>query len=142
MTLIGPRTRGSSGRYVATYATLDDRLRANSIETPGPLDTPCRLWAGEKVWGRGGRSQYPKITIRVNGKTKKFRAHRVALEQKLGRPLQHGYEAAHLCHVSLCIEPSHLEEQSRSVNARARSQRRAVEKRNAAHIALMVRETS
>ena len=54
--------------------------------------------------------------VYVNGEI--IKAHRYALEQKLGRPIREGYEACHHCDVKNCDEPEHLFEGTHFQNMR------------------------
>jgi hypothetical protein len=45
---------------------------------------------------------------KINGKTKSFYAHRLVLEDKLGRPVKPGYFACHSCDDRGWINPDHL----------------------------------
>ncbi len=73
-------------------------------------DVPCKLttwWTGKDGYGRryirGSHGEYDK-------------AHRFALEEKLGRPIKPGMEALHHCDNPPCIEPSHLFEGTQADN--------------------------
>jgi hypothetical protein len=90
-----------------TYPTLFDRLMAH-VEVNE--FTGCWEWTGYK-----DRWEYPKITMRVDGKPQGMYAHRLMLE------LAHGYyfphdEAGHLCDNPRCIYPGHLEIQTTAFN--------------------------
>lgn len=89
------------------YPDLFTRLKAN---TELNEFTQCWEWTGLR-----DRYGYPKITIRVDGYPTAHYAHRVMLE------LVHGYlfpfdEAGHLCDNPCCINPQHLEVQTRAMN--------------------------
>ena len=71
--------------------------------------TGCWIWEGATQKG------YATIMRRPGGN---FRVHRLALEEKLGRPLRSGMFALHDCDVRLCINPHHLYEGSQSQNMR------------------------
>lgn len=75
----------------------------------------CLIWPGAKDKDGYG-------FVKIKGVQK--RAHRVALEKKLGRPIINGMQALHLCHTTSCVNPDHLEEGSNKTN---QHQRRAKE---------------
>jgi hypothetical protein len=56
------------------------------------------------LWGGYGTYRYPQITIN----SKKFYAHRAAYELFRG-PIPHGLTIDHLCRVTWCVNPQHLE---------------------------------
>jgi hypothetical protein len=56
------------------------------------------------------RSGYHR-TVEINGRL--FKAHRLALERKLGRPIQPGYFVLHHCDWPSCVSPDHLYEASK-----------------------------
>lgn len=60
----------------------------------------CILWHGAK--DESGYGQ-----VKIAGKMR--RAHRIALEIKLGRKLKHGEISMHNCHTPSCINKDHLE---------------------------------
>lgn len=63
-----------------------------------------------------GKSKLGYGRLRWNGEATS--ASRVALEYKLGRPLQDKHEACHTCDNRLCINHNHLYEGTRSDNVR------------------------
>jgi hypothetical protein len=67
----------------------------------------CLLWVGE------ARGKYPYVG--VHGRTRY--AHRVAYEIAYGA-VPTGLEVDHLCKVTFCINPDHLEAVTRTVNVR------------------------
>lgn len=70
----------------------------------------CWLWTGPFIGQGYGR-------FWLNGKN--HRAHRLMLEEKLGRPIADGMVAAHapiICHNRSCINPEHLREATLSDN--------------------------
>ena len=69
------------------------------------------MWLGAT---RGSGIGYPSITLN----SKSEGAHRVMLQEALGRPLRPGMFACHRCDVSLCVNPGHLYEGSALDNAR------------------------
>jgi hypothetical protein len=91
---------------MSKYATLKLRLDANSM----PLDNGCRVWAGSV-----DRYGYGRINMRVAGKHKQFRAHRVAFEEHV-RPLEAWEELDHKCRNRACINHDHLEAVSKREN--------------------------
>jgi hypothetical protein len=104
------------------YATIADRLAANSTVAHDRMHqgVPCREWIGNT-----NNSGYPRLSARCCGQVVKLYAHRIALEQKLGRPIRRGFEADHQCVNPLCIEPAHLQEVTQRRNLKLRDQRRA-----------------
>jgi len=70
----------------------------------------CWLWTGALSRGYG--------RFRVNGQ--EYKAHRLVLAEKLGRPIAQEMEAAHapeICHNKACVNPEHLREATKKENA-------------------------
>lgn len=96
------------------YDSLFQRLVANS--EPADSDNPraCWVWTG-KVRS-GGSHAYPHINVWRDGTHKTMKAHRLMLEEVLGRPLAAGSEVDHLCYNTLCVNPDHLRESTPQEN--------------------------
>lgn len=100
---------------------IKDRLLAKVIERPAPVDRdvlgrpidgPCWIYTGKL-----GRNGYGVIWDSDNGPSGGMRpAHRVAYEQFIG-PITED-EPDHLCRVPACVSPWHLEDVTKSENAR------------------------
>jgi hypothetical protein len=103
------------------YATLADRILANSVENPTRTwdGVPCRDWTGSVFprsdWPDAPREQhYGRISLRYRagprkGKVKSTGAHRQAV--KAFKPhLRVGTKnvVRHMCHRPICVEPHHL----------------------------------
>ena len=83
-----------SRRYPSLFARLVANTRVDEA-------TGCWFWTGHQHRG------YPIVTIRVNGKPRKHRAHRVMLELITGYEFPFD-EAGHQCWNTLCIKPGCL----------------------------------
>lgn len=88
------------------------RFHHNRIHLPAykvtdcGFDTPCWAWQGaENGVGYG----------MIHEKGSRTYAHRAFFEQRRG-PIPVGMELDHLCHVSLCVNPDHLEPVSHRIN--------------------------
>lgn len=95
------------------YGTLYELLVANTkLSEPG---NPQSCW----LWQASSSKGYPRFSKRVPGPFKmvprKHTATRAMLEEIL-QVLFPFDEAGHLCHNSLCINPDHLEVQTRAHN--------------------------
>jgi len=84
--------------------TLAEKLAFYSLPAPNG----CRLWSGYKNSAGYGWLRW--------GGQRRRRAHRLALELKLGRALGLGMESCHSCDVPGCIEPGHLFEGTQADN--------------------------
>lgn len=91
---------------IAPFPWLAADLAANAIRDEL---TGCLIWQ-RSLNSRG----YGKL--KRNGVV--VYAHRVSLEDKLGRPLLPGMKARHTCDVRRCIEPDHLVEGTQHQNVR------------------------
>lgn len=90
---------------IAPYRWLAADLAANAIRN----ERGCLIW--QRALSTRG---YGKL--KRNGRV--VYAHRVALEDALGRPLGVGMVARHACDVRKCIEATHLVEGSQHQNVR------------------------
>jgi len=94
-----------------------ERLVANSYIPEGQSEcTGCWIWKGKSTLSRSKKVTYPRINVRIGGKHKTLFAHRVMVAVIEGRPLESEEEPDHLCHVTMCINPDHLERVHRLVN--------------------------
>jgi HNH endonuclease len=73
----------------------------------------CLLWVGAKT-----PTGYGKVAARLDGRVVTIYTHRLAFEAKVGRSILAGLEINHICNTPSCVEPSHLEEVTRSENMR------------------------
>jgi len=105
---------------VTPYRNLEERIIANTVLSS---DThlngdPCWIWIG----GQKGNG-YGCLNIRRGGKHTTLCAHRAAYEELVG-PIPDGYQIDHLCGVTLCCNPNHLEAVPGAENLRRRDERR------------------
>lgn len=95
------------------YPTLWARILANTELDPDG----CWIWKGQRS-STGGR--YPQISMRVEGKHKTLRAHRLVAEIILRRPLHPVDETIeHTCYKTGCISPNCTGMMTNSANASA-----------------------
>lgn len=91
------------------YVNLFERLVANTrLAVEGDAGS-CWLWTG-RVSGRYGR-----LNVWRDGRLVTVKPHRAMLEEFYDIEFPHD-EAGHLCHNTLCINPSHLEVQTQAHN--------------------------
>lgn len=94
------------------YASLFERLLANSVKLDDQNDNGCWVWIGKNCRG------YGRLNVRLpGGKHATLAAHRAMFEE-MHRPLELDETVDHLCRVTLCINPDHLEALPNAENAR------------------------
>lgn len=96
------------------YASLFERLIANSEPAPGQNENGCWMWTGKTD---GKRWPYGTLNVRVSGQHRTLRAHRAmakVFEGELG-PEQ---TVDHLCGVYLCVNPDHFDIVTRVENSK------------------------
>ena len=94
----------------APYRNMEERLMANSVQTPGPLETPCWIWIGRRA-GQGKNQGAINVRIKRGpnkGKVRSKAVHRVSYETFKGVRLKRHSITRHLCHNLLCINPGHM----------------------------------
>ena len=106
---------------------LPHTLENDTVETPGPLSTPCRLWR----WSTRAGTTDNYGALWVAGSRRIVLPHRYFYEQAKG-PIPPGMQIDHLCRVTLCCEPSHLEAVTNRENAMRGSSFSAVNARKEA----------
>src|SRR6516162_7158086 len=75
-----------------------------------PDEDGCKIWPG----ARHGR--YPRY--RIKGREKFWKASRLVLERKLGRPIKPGFLACHRCDYRNCVAEDHIYEGTHKDNMR------------------------
>lgn len=95
------------------YATMQERLLANSTPMPCGYGSDCWVWVAQC-----SRHGYPRLNVRRDGRLVKLYAHRLALEVFSGRKLRKGDTVDHLCRNTYCIAPLHLQVCTRATNNR------------------------
>lgn len=90
------------------YADMAERLLFLSVLDPV---TECWEWVGRRT-AKG----YGVVVMRVDGKPRPVKAHRVSFETFTGRLIPVGFELDHRCQNESCINPAHLEPVVGSVN--------------------------
>lgn len=100
---------------------LSQRLQEKTIVGPIPTNRPdlgpCMVWTGTRLNGyKGLRFAYGQLNIHdTTGKVRKILAHRLSYELSIGR-IPDGMDLDHLCKVTLCVNPDHLEPVSKREN--------------------------
>jgi hypothetical protein len=98
------------------YDTMFQRLVANSEIPEDQNENGCWNWTGT----RDRRKEYGMLNVRVEGKVKHLKPHRVMYEITRGVTLTEDQTVEHLCESGLCLNPDHLDDEllSHSENAR------------------------
>jgi hypothetical protein len=97
---------------------INERIFARTVETPGPLPTPCWLWTGSHSGeGRGGG--YPRMSL--DGGT--VAPHRVIWSHFNGY-IPPKKQIDHRCNNRLCLNPQHLMMVTHRKNQKLRCERR------------------
>ncbi len=103
------------------YRDLQDRLLANSTaehmgHTINGEPSECWIWMGNR-----DHHGYGRLTLRVDGKHKKVRAHRIAAQVFAGVQFDEKNDTwEHHCKVTSCIHPNHGEPMPNPDNAGGR----------------------
>lgn len=94
---------------VPRYASLADRIIANTVLSQDSFfeDTPCWLWIRCTKVNRSGM-HYGHMNIRVRGKVKAHKVHRVVITVFHGRTLKRRDPVMHKCNTSICCNPAHV----------------------------------
>lgn len=100
--------KGEPTRYVPYHHRRKTLCKSDYTVQHCGHDTPC--WAWNRLVAPHG---YGKVTI--PGSRKKYYAHRVVFELHLG-PIPAGKDLDHLCRVTSCVNPLHLEVVTREQN--------------------------
>ena len=85
-----------------TYAGLPARFTAKINLSS---ETDCWIWVGSR--NQHGYGQF-KVGSRTDGTRRSVRAHRFAYEVLVGR-IPEGLTIDHLCRVTSCVNPAHME---------------------------------
>ena len=94
------------------FARLRERILKN-IERDQGNSLECWIWQGSKKAPDG---KYGRIRITFMGVTQSVGAHRAAY-MAFNESFNLDHDVSHLCHNTLCVKPSHLSHEERSVNA-------------------------
>ena len=93
--------------YRQTLEEVVSNLVAQLVDTPGPLDTPCRVWSGGVSRGGYALFKWQGVTRSV---------HKFLYEYFAGRPVAEGLVLDHLCRNRRCANFMHLEPVTQQVN--------------------------
>jgi hypothetical protein len=109
------------------YSSMQERIIANSVLSPEHFyqdpDTgevsPCWEWTGKTIASRNGTGRrYPVLTVKVNGKVRNVRVHRLVLVEFKGVRMTKVHVGAHRCNYTFCVNPEHLRRDTGSGNMR------------------------
>ncbi len=104
------------------YASLYERLIANSVKPDDQNENGCWLWTGRTDGKRGG--EYGRMNVWRDGKIKTVQPHREMEQLFRETPLcPEDHTIDHLCTNQLCINPDHWQLVTRVVNSKLSQQR-------------------
>jgi hypothetical protein len=98
---------------MAEKNTLESIYR--TFDSIQPDENGCYRYPGTR-WKHPTSDYY--FIMKLGGK--QYKAHRLALERKLGRPIRPGFNALHHCDCKSCVNPDHLYEGTDKDNQRDR----------------------
>lgn len=105
---------------MAVYTDMFTRLLANTKQViVKPELGPCYQWTAAC-----GRDGYSKVSIRVNGKVKKKKGHRLMVEVVRGRAVRKDMHVDHKCVNRKCIRFEHLKVCTPKTNMKLRESRK------------------
>lgn len=87
------------------YGSLEERFW-DKVDKTGD----CWLWTAHCF-----HDGYGQFATKTNGKTRTWRAHRIAYELTIGK-IPEGLLVDHMCHTRKCVNPAHLRLANRSQN--------------------------
>lgn len=93
---------------MSNYKEIMTKKDVKRFESKFQKTDGCWLWRGSLVVNGYGR-------MRPHGKANHVNAHRISYELYVGR-IPEGLTLDHLCRVRACVNPSHLEPVTKSVN--------------------------
>lgn len=107
------------------YKDMQERIIANSVmSTEHHFEgSACWDWIGQ-FGTSSSHAPYPQMSIRVAGRVKTVRAHRVSYETFTGDELGNN-ECNHRCERTRCVAPLHLESMTAEENIAYRDRRKA-----------------
>ena len=109
----------SEEEWRAWAQDMRDKLRERSVAD----GRGCRVWRGARTQSKPGAPPYGIIRTKPPGATnrKALRVHVLAyvtsdISARRTIMRKKTCDVSHICHTSLCIDPSHLSVESRSIN--------------------------
>lgn len=108
------------------YASLYERLIANTSKPDDQNENGCWLWQGKTVKG------YGRLNVRTKGQHRTLHAHRAMEGVFLRRELRREETLDHLCVMSACCNPDHWQPETNHRNAQLAQHRQGRGLRNAA----------
>lgn len=89
------------------YGSMFERLVANSDKSDAENENGCWRWTG----ARDRRGEYGVLNVRVRGRVKHLKAHRVMYAVTRGVVPTQEQTVEHLCEDGACINPDHLDDE-------------------------------